>query len=76
VVGPRGHWLCFAEGLPIIAKILPNPAIIPKPGKVAGMIWITKSFQILLESALIAEIKVMVADSIDHSSEYHPTKLS
>jgi hypothetical protein len=35
---------------------LPNPAIIPKPGKVAGMIWIVKHFQILLMSALIADL--------------------
>jgi hypothetical protein len=33
---------------------LPNPAIIPKPGKVASMIWIVKHFQTLLMSALIA----------------------
>jgi hypothetical protein len=34
---------------------LPNPAVIAKPGKVAGMIWIMKSFQVLVESALIAD---------------------
>jgi len=39
-----------------IADSLPNPTIIPKPGKVAGMIWIVKHFQTLLMSALIAVI--------------------
>jgi hypothetical protein len=29
---------------------LPNPAIIPKPGKVKGMIWIVKHFQAFLMS--------------------------
>jgi hypothetical protein len=40
----------------VIEDHLPNRAIIPKPGKVAGMIWIVKHFQNLLMSALIAEI--------------------
>ena len=38
-----------------INRDLPNPVIIPKPGKVAVMIWIVKHFQTLLMSALIAE---------------------
>jgi hypothetical protein len=33
---------------------LPNPEIIPKPGKVGGMIWIGKPFQILLMSGFIS----------------------
>jgi hypothetical protein len=35
---------------------LPNQTIIPKPGKLAGMIWIVKHFQTLLKSSLIAAI--------------------
>jgi hypothetical protein len=42
-----------AEG---INDIVPNPVIVPKPGKVAGMIWIVKHFQTLLMSAKIAGI--------------------
>ncbi len=34
-----------------IPSYLLNPAIIPKPGKVAGMIWIVKHFQTHLMSA-------------------------
>jgi hypothetical protein len=45
--GKRNGW---------VADYLPNPAIIPKPGKVAGMIWIAEPFQTLLMSALIAEL--------------------
>ena len=33
---------------------LPNREIIPRPGKISGMIWIAKHFQTLLMSALIA----------------------
>ncbi len=39
-----------------IADHLPNPAIIPKPEKVADMIWIMERFQTLLRSALMAVI--------------------
>jgi hypothetical protein len=38
---------------------MPNPAIIPKSGKVAGMIWIVKHFQTLLMSALIVETSTL-----------------
>jgi len=43
-------------GLWPIARTLPNPAIIPKPEKVADMIRIVEHFQTLLRSALIAVI--------------------
>jgi len=45
--GKRNGW---------IEDYLPTPAIISEPGKVEGMIWIEKHFQILLMSALIAEM--------------------
>jgi hypothetical protein len=41
----------------IIATSLPNPVIIPKPGKVAGMTWLVKHFQTLLISVLTAVIR-------------------
>jgi hypothetical protein len=40
-----------------IFGFLPNSAIIHKSGKVAGLIRITKPFQIFLESPLIADIE-------------------
>jgi hypothetical protein len=39
-----------------IAASCQLPAIIHQPEKVSGMIWITKSFQILLERAYIARL--------------------
>jgi hypothetical protein len=46
--GKRNGWTAYS---------LPNPAIIPQPEKVAGMVWIWEVFKTLISSKVIAVLR-------------------